>query len=659
MAKNDINIGVKTTGEQQASADIDKLCDSVDTFIEAASKAPDTKKYEAYLKKIKKTVAQIRDEFSKNAQEVQSVASDAFDRIGISVGRLNTNVAIFISQIPGIGKALAALRTALMGPLGWILAGIGAVVTAFGQWKKNASEAQLRIDRIKLDNIKSTLKTINEDMEQYLHLLEIAAEKRKNEKEKLEEQIDAQHELNNILREREKIKAGYAGMTEEDRFEIEHSAEADANRADLIQARQKNELEREENEQEIKDIQKQLQRLQDNVVQYESEAKRASASAKEIRDRFNSVIYHAPVAGDVASSMASREENEALAKEFDDAASEANKSLREALKEIDKLNVKMGSLKNKRGVFSDVETKLNEQENLNADKLRRSREEEALRRGLAIEERAREKMVRERSEQDTEDEYMRNREPWRKNLEEKMENVSERMARFAEEADKATEAMSALEEANKDAADWTEEDKRAYERAKEDRERAMTQWRTAQQEMDAFELEKKQRQWDNRDRTKEYEREDREFERQKKSEFLSWDAKVAKETERMNRGKEMREKAQAILDNNFEKLSPRKLAIFEANRDRGRAMELEARSNLHNLAREGDRDTAAFEAKMRGQGGNRLTAMGLGGDAVDFSRETAKNTGKLVLLTREMMTTFKGGHLKPRAKLGEVTWTMN
>lgn len=73
-------------------------------------------------------------------------------------------------------------------------------------------------------------------------------------------------------------------------------------------------------------------------------------------------------------------------------------------------------------------------------------------------------------------------------------------------------------------------------------------------------------------------------------------------------------------------------------------------------------DRANREAEMglgaMGQS-NRLTAMGLGGGDVasGFGRDTAKNTGELVVLTREMLKHFStASHLQPQKRVGEVHW---
>jgi hypothetical protein len=52
--------------------------------------------------------------------------------------------------------------------------------------------------------------------------------------------------------------------------------------------------------------------------------------------------------------------------------------------------------------------------------------------------------------------------------------------------------------------------------------------------------------------------------------------------------------------------------------------------------------------------------MGLGGDAVGWSKETAANTRELVQLTREQIRTFQnfGKGTADNRRLGYVTWRM-
>ena len=658
MANNDINVKVKATGAEEATDDISGLCDELDRLAETAIKNAGDDKAKQVFANIQKISAAIREEFEQNARDLQSTASEAFDRMGVSIGSLNSNLVAFIAKIPGIGKALAAVRTAILGPLGWILALIGTIGMAIKSWATAFHDARARVEQIKLDNLKNTMNALTEDTQRYVHLLDLAAEKRENEKQILEEQIDAEHQLNEILREREKIKAGFAGMSEQGRFDIEQNAKSDANRSDIKNARQKLESEKTNNEAKIKDLQAKIDRLQEDAEEYRSSAQISGAKAIALSRKHNGVIDNTPVIGWIAGLFKGKTQDVSLIEDNNRLASEAFGKLKSTTEEIEKLKVQLEASIKKRGTYSNAETKINEQEKLNKETLDRAREEEELRRRLAIEERAREKMVRERSEQDTEVEYERNRDAWVNSIAIKLEDAGVRIDKFKKEMEDATAEMERLEKANKDAADWTEEDRRKYERAREDRERALSMMRIAKQEKDSLNQEQRQNRWAVEDMNRQRGYEDEDFERSKKYELASWDAKVAMDTKRLEEGKYMREMAELSLKAR-DNLSARDIAELEMKRDRGRAMEVEARSNLHNLVREGDRDTAAFEAKMRGQGGNRLTAMGLGGDAVDFNRQTAKNTGKLVALTHEMLGKFSGGpHTGVAGRLGEVTWTM-
>lgn len=640
MANNDINFNFKAQGADESVSDINKMGDALEG-LSSASGGGD--KISGILGKIQKVSESLKSTGVSGFREMTAIFREFSD--GIASGSLS---------VMDMGRAFTALRAVLAGPLGWILGIVGAIGAAIKMWAENTARVNLQKMQINLDNMKSTMATIKEDTDRYVHLLELAADKRRSEKQLMDEQLEAQSQINDLIREREKLRSGNAGMSEEQRFELDATAKARKNRLDTEKDRQMLSSDREQNEADINDIDAKIKRLEEDAKEYQRISRKEGREAVALSRKYNG-FWESRL---IASLFNDSNETAQMALDKIRLSEEAGQSFIDTMQEIEKLKNQRKALVGKRATFPTRERGINERESLNAETLKREREEEDLRRSFARREREREIAIRERDESLREDEYVRGRDEWKKSLDEKLDETSKRIEKFSKQADAATKEMRRLEEANKDNADWNERDRRRYDELKEDRSHAMSQMYSAQQEQDALSRSEQETAWADEDRLRQQKREDEDFERQKRLDFASWEGKVASEEKRLEEARAMREEAENALKRRAT-LSARDIALLEEQRDVGRSREVEARGNLYGLMREGDRETAAFEAKMRGQGGNRLTAMGLGGDVSDYSRQTARNTARLVEINKEMLTKFAGGpHTGIAGRLGEVSWTM-
>ena len=94
-------------------------------------------------------------------------------------------------------------------------------------------------------------------------------------------------------------------------------------------------------------------------------------------------------------------------------------------------------------------------------------------------------------------------------------------------------------------------------------------------------------------------------------------------------------------------------------RDEMRGRITASRGKIDDLKLQAQERRVEFNEGIMKQG-NRLTAMGLGGDAVGWSKETATNTRELVQLTREQIKVFQNsGRVSPEnRRLGYTSFTM-
>lgn len=593
------------------------------------------------------------DTAGQNAQALSDVYDEVFDRMGIQVGALDRNVVRLTSHIPGIGKALSALKAALSGPIGWILAAIGLIGGAVMKLMRFATDARERVANIRIDNIASTIRTLNEETERHIRLLDLAKERRQAEKRLAEEQLEAEKSLTMMQAERLRMTETRAGMTEEDRFDAEERFGKRQDEAEMKAERESLRRDREANEAEIRDIDERIREYESAAAGFSETRTAARARQSRLNAKVNGMWGRSVWDVDGERERAMRE-SERLGEEAEKAA----EGFKSAMEQIERLRNERKAAIDSREGFRRREGALDGRETLNADRRRRAREEEDLRRALAARQRERELALRARGETDREEDRVRGRDEWRRTEWERVTDASKRLARFGEEADRARRSMKELERKYKGKASMSDVDRQRYDALREDYERARERGLAAQDELDDAARQRQETAWGDADRHRQWMLDDEEFRRQGRYDLAGWDGKVAMDRARMEEGRALRIDAERRLGNRAA-LSPREIALLEAQRERGRSMETESRGSLRQLLREGDRERAEFEARMRGAGGNRLTQMGLGGNGEDFARSTARNTGKLVALTREMLTRFAGGAAYPVAgRLGETRWSM-
>lgn len=595
------------------------------------------------------------DKAGENASGLEAVVSEVTSRLGVEIGGIDRRIVQLAAHIPGIGKAIKAITTALSGPIGWAIAAIGLIASGINKLMEYATAARERVTNIKLDNLESTLRVMNEDTERQLRLLDLEAKRRQEQKRLLDEQLAAEKSITDHLLQRQRLKETRAGMTDEERFDADEKFGAMQDKADADNARKQLEADRQKNEKDIAKLKKKIALLKEQADNAQKLASASRAAEQRLNDKAAGMGFRQGVS-DVGGTLGATLRE---ADRHDKIATEAHQQFKSAKEKIEDLKEELEAAEGKGKGFDKRSGEIDRTLEMAEEKRRRAREEEDLRRKNAQAEFDRRKAVRSRDEQDWSSEYARRRDEWMKTEAQRLEDASLRLARFGTEAERARRKMEEMERKYGRPDAMNAKMRRAYDAAVADWERAREKARQAQSEVDEAKRRKEERKWSDEDRQRQWLQEDEDFERQGKYDLAGWDGKVAMDRERMETGKALRISADRQLDNR-QRLTPREIQLLEAQRERGRSMETESRGSLRQLLREGDRETAAFEAKMRGAGGNRLTQMGLGGNGEDFARSTAKNTGRLVALTGEMLSTFRNGGLKPKegGRLGDVTWKM-
>lgn len=605
-------------------------------------------------------LADSLDTAGDKARDLQDVCEAVFAKLGVSVGRVDAGLAGLIARLPGVGKAVAAFKAALAGPLGWILAVVGAIGTAAAGIIKLVREYKAEIADIRIGNLDRTVPAISEDRERKLRLLDLAIDRRKAEEEAARNLLDTEKAVNDTLLEREKNNRSRPGMSETERNALEHEFKGRGIEADRDHARRRHAQEMEEMAGSEKDIDAKIKIYKEAA----KDAQNARAEALEVSNARRGYLNRAEEAGrGVGGWMRSwfydTETAQEQAEDAERVASEAYAEMKTALEAIERLEKEKYELQKKREAKAKEAAKIDAEAETKRADLAKEREREAFRISQAKERGARERMVRDRDHRETEDENEFDRNKWMHS-----QDTMEARARILKDGarvdeDRWRKVVDGLEKRHGTPDEMDAETRMMYDNAKADWEHARDRRRRFEREEADIKAQKREAGYAEADRSRRMHEENEDFEREGEYNRAGWDRKVAMDRERYETGRNLRIAAERRLEDRGS-LNARQIAVFEAQRERGRSMETGARSSLRDLLREGDRERADFEAKMRGAGGNRLTAMGLGGNGgADYGRATASNTGKLVTLTREMISTFRGGMQGKRIGGPAATWDIH
>ena len=157
-----------------------------------------------------------------------------------------------------------------------------------------------------------------------------------------------------------------------------------------------------------------------------------------------------------------------------------------------------------------------------------------------------------------------------------------------------------------------------------------------------------------------YDLEDEAFRRESKLKRQGSYGQEAMQTAELERGtREFKEAVDKLNDAASGKttISRDEEIRLERQRDEARQRITTARSALDDIRLGREDRRAEFDANVR-RGSNRLTAMGLGSGDVSFGKDVANNTKRLVELTKEMLTTFRGqrSEFASRRTSGGIRW---
>ena len=596
-------------------------------------------------------------------------ASTAVDLFGISIGKAEKIVGALALAIPKVGKALLAI------PAMWLLAAIAIIGKGISGIFETFQRIHKENDEIRFSNAENNLKSITESSERWNDLLDITISKENQITEAIREQEDAQTNLlkAEIELERQRAKQGIDSDTvlaEIDRRYDERLMDIDAGVANRGVDREEIDIRR-----KLDAANRKRDRLEKDRKSYEGEASQYGAIAADEYEQVDGSSYWDRLRKNTGPTGFNlfrvfdrnfwtghdpQEEGDRYARLATEAQSKARDALKERIKaqtEVDELEKKLASIEKKRKTVEteneskrteDAEKKRQEQRRIDNVLLRRAREEE----------------LHEYDRDLAETNYQRNRRSMWQNDVEQLAEAEKMLERYRrEEKDALDERERVMKEVAAQGG-WqtiTEKQEFRFNNATSDLARARSSRYQEQSTVDQLEKSLHDRRFEESERRYAIDREDSDAAWSRAYGRANYAQRLAMDRRRLAAAQMEYDAADAaILDDNSgaKTLTPEERRVMERRRNEARSRIVQSRESIAGAEYEGDTQRAQFYASVSRQG-NRLTAMGLGGDVANWDKQTAANTRRIHATNVEMLKEFrnfgrKGGAIAP-GSVG-MTW---